>query len=60
MNMCSAKIDLLAHFVNNEIITPAESAFVADHNDTTFKCDQYASFFWSYIAFQMHVNPERI
>lgn len=45
MNICTAKIDLLAQFVNNEIITPAESAFVADHTDTTFKCDQYASFF---------------
>ena len=34
MNICSAKIDLLAYFVKNEIITPAESAFVADHSDT--------------------------
>ena len=30
----SAKINHLANFVKNEIIIPAESPFLADHNDT--------------------------
>ena len=64
----SVKINHLAHFVKNEIITQAESAFVADHNNTftlwigltvpklrASKYDQYASLILI-VTFQMHVN----
>ena len=47
-DLLSKKTDHLAYFMKDEIITPVESAFVADHNDTlSFKSAlPFRSYLW--------------